>query len=113
MGISSGLITNDNITSSSHVGTGNEPWMSRLSVGPDADAWCAAPADTTPYLQIDLGRVVVISQIAVAGRGGQGIVTTFKLSSSEDGAFWRTYKKGSIEEVMENLSYIFIFNYSS
>ena len=103
MGISSGLIINDNITSSSHMGAGNEPWMGRLTVGPVAEAWCAAPADTTPYLQIDLGRVAVVSRIAVAGRSGQGMVTTFKLSSSENGAFWRMYKRGSIEEVMEIL----------
>ena len=88
------------MTSSSHSGAGNEPWMARLSVGPGAKAWCAAPSDTTPYLQIDLGHMVVVTQIAMAGKSGKGMVTSFKLSSSEEGAYWHIYRTGSKEKVM-------------
>lgn len=101
MGILSGLISNDNMASSSNSGTGNESWMGRLKVGPGTKAWCAAPSDTTPYLQIDLGRVVVVNQIAVAGKSGRGMVTKFKLSSSEEGSFWSDYRIDGVMKVME------------
>lgn len=74
--------------------------MARLSVGPDAKAWCAAPSDTSPYLQIDLGRMVVVTQIAMAGKSGKGLVTSFKLSSSEEGAYWHIYRTGSKVKVI-------------
>lgn len=99
MGIASGLIENDKITSSSYSGSGNEPWMARLNVVPDKKGWCAAPSDSSPYLHIDLGRVVVVNQIAVAGKSGGGMVTTFKLSSSNDGGFWRKYTTVAGEKV--------------
>lgn len=73
--------------------------MARLNKVPDTKAWCAAPSDTSPYLQIDLGRVVVVTQIAVAGKSGEGMVTKFKLSSSDDGGLWQTYTTISGEKV--------------
>ena len=66
--------------------------MARLKVGPGAKGWCAAPSDRAPFLQIDLGRQVVVTQLAVAGKSSQGIVTQFTLYFSEDGAYWRNYK---------------------
>ena len=66
---------------------------------PDTKGWCAAPSDSSPYLQIDLGRVVVVIQVAVAGKSGGGMVTTFKLSSSRDGGFWRKYATVAGEKV--------------
>lgn len=99
LGIASGLIKNDKITSSSYSGSGNEPWMARLNVVPDTKAWCTAPSDSSPYLQIDLGRVVVVTQIAVAGKSEGGMVTTYKLSSSNDGGFWRKYTTVAGEKV--------------
>lgn len=67
---------------------------------PDTKAWCAAPSDPSPYLQIDLGRIAVVTQVAVAGKSGEGMVTTFKLSSSNDGRLWRIYTKVLGEKVM-------------
>ena len=101
MGIASELISDDNITSSSNWGAGSEPWMARLKVGPDAKGWCAALFDTAPYLQIDVGRVVFVTQIAIAGKSGQGMVKTFTLASSEEGSFWRTYNTDSAAKVMK------------
>ena len=98
--ISFGLNPNVNLTSTSFLGTGNEPWMARLTVGPGAKAWCAAPSDMKPFLQIDLGQIVVVSKLAVVGKSGQSMVTTFTLSSSEEGGFWRMYKEGSQEKVI-------------
>lgn len=66
---------------------------------PDTKAWCAAHSDSSPYLQMDLGRVVVVTQIAVAGKSGGGMVTTFKLSSSNDGGLWRRYTTVAREKV--------------
>jgi len=106
MGIASGLIENDKMTSSSYSGSGNEPWMAKLNVVPDTKGWCAAPSDSSPYLQIDLGRVVVVTQIAVAGKSGGGIVTKFKLSSSNDGGFWRKYTTVAGEKVTNTAQFI-------
>ena len=89
------------MTSSSHSGSENEPWMARLNEVLDTKAWCAAPSDPSPYLQIDLGRVAVVTQVAVAGKSGEGMVTKFKLSSSNEGAFWRKYATVLGEEVSD------------
>ena len=105
LGIASGLIKNDKITASSYSGSGNEPWMARLNAVPDTKAWCAAPSDSSPYLQVDLGRVVVATKIAVAGKSGRGMVTTFKLSSSSDGGFWRKYTTVDGEKVTNTEQY--------
>jgi len=98
--ISFGLNPNVNLTSTSFLGTGNEPWMAGLTVGPGAKAWCAVPSDMKPYLQIDLGQIVVVLHSEKKKKSGQGMVTTFTLSSSEEGGFWRMYKEGSQEKVI-------------
>lgn len=102
MGVASGSISNENMTSSSYLGAGNEPWMARLSLGPGSKAWCALPSDSNPHLQIDVGRLVVLTQIAVAGKNGKGMVTKFELSSGVDGAYWSEYKTNS-EVKVKNL----------
>ncbi|KAL9983324.1 hypothetical protein ACROYT_G005476 [Oculina patagonica] len=113
LGIASGVVSNGNMTSSSHSGPGNEPWMARLNVVPDTKAWCAASSDPSPYLQVDLGRVVVVTQVAVAGKSGEGMVTTFKLSSSNEGGFWRKYATVTGEEVFTAaVDYSQAFNYT-
>ena len=99
LGIGSGLISNSKITSSTYSGPGNEPWLARLNTVFDTKAWCAAPSDPSPYLQIDLGRVVVVTHIAVVGKSGEGMASKFKLSSSGDGGFWRIYRTTSGEKV--------------
>ena len=83
--------------------------MARLNVVPDRKGWCPAPSDSSPYLQIDLGRVVVVTQLAVAGKSGWGMVTTFKLSSSNDGGFWRKYTTVAGEKVT-NIAQSYLFS---
>ena len=76
---------------------------------PDRKGWCTAPSDSSPYLQIDLGRVVVVTQLAVAGKSGGGMVTAFKLSSSNDGGFWRKYTTVAGEKVT-NIAQCYLFS---
>ena len=87
------------MTSSSTSGPGHEPWLAKLNTVFDAMGWCAAPSDASPYLQINMGRVVSLTQIAVTGKSGKGMVWKFKFSLSVDGGFWRIYKTVSGEKV--------------
>ncbi|XP_022786019.1 uncharacterized protein LOC111326318 [Stylophora pistillata] len=98
LGIGSGLISKSKMTSSSTSGPGHEPWLAKLNTVFDTMGWCAAPSDTSPYLQINMGRVVSLTQIAVTGKSGKGMVWKFKFSLSVDGGFWRIYKTVSGEK---------------
>lgn len=94
------------MTSSSNSGPGHEPWLAKLNAVFDKMGWCAAPSDSSPYLQIDMGRVVTLTHIAVAGKSGAGMVSEFKFSSSVDGGFWRIYTTVSGEKVNNFVCYL-------
>ena len=90
----SGNIPNGAITSSSFDTAGHEPYRGRHRLSPMSSntAWCAAAADTNPYLRINLGRTHLVTELGSESVGlSIGRVQTFKISFSEDGRTWRTY----------------------
>ena len=93
LGLSTGGIPDSAITASSQE-SGYEATNARLD-NTFTKAWCAAtPISNEVELAIDLGRVAVITQVAV-GRliDGKGRVFNFSLSFSLDGKIWEPYNE--------------------
>lgn len=74
------VIPNGQMTASTNTG---DAILGRLH---GTSAWCPAPADATPYLQIDLGQKYVICGVEAQGDPGASFTTSFSLSTSQDDA---------------------------
>ena len=75
--------------------------------GQNGGAWIPKLQDDNPYLEIDLGHVTTIQQVATQGNPGTTVkhethrrwVTKFSLQFSEDGKRWRDYEKSGCVKV--------------
>ena len=57
-------------------------------------SWCAAAADTSPYLQIDLQIRHIICAVSTQGNSkADQWVENYKLQGSNDGRTWTGYKE--------------------
>jgi len=94
LGLSNGGIPDSAITASSQE-TKYEAINGRLD-STFSKAWCASTPVNNEYLQIDIGRIVVVTQLAL-GRliDGKGRVTEFWVSFSVDGMLWEVYSEDS------------------
>ena len=80
------------MTASSRYSNDDYPYYGRLH-GSRGFGWCAADSDSTPWLQVDLGKAFEVCGVAIQGSSGfPEWVTDFKLSYSSDGITWTTYK---------------------
>jgi len=59
-------------------------------------AWCPKKTDVSPYLQIDLGRVRVVSGVATQGYSFNLWTTQYHLNYSIDGTVWRRYMESGV-----------------
>ena len=86
-------IPDSSINASSFLHRGLRPSLVRLNSN---YSWMAAYNDTKPWLQIDLGRDVVIRKIATQGRPGNHSmwVKTYTLSSrANEETDWLAYRE--------------------
>ncbi len=60
----SGVITDNQLTSSSQQGPEYSAQYSRLNSQSGGGAWCAGSCDSSQYLQIDLGQVYLIFEVS-------------------------------------------------
>eukprot|EP00794_Sanderia_malayensis_P007942 gene7942-8797_t len=66
-------------------------------------AWCSKTTDKSPYLQIDLGRVRVVSGVSTQGYGYRLWTTQYKLNYSVDGVVWKQYmEQGAVKLFVGN-----------
>ena len=92
LGVESGNIINDQLTSSSDLnnGAGKQQW--RLKQLPKLDVpggWVALHGDEHPWLQISLYRQTQITGIILQGRQDEDQwVTSYKVQTSLDGTLW-------------------------
>ena len=92
LGIESGSIIDDRLTSSSDLsnGAGKQQW--RLNHVPNTGipgGWVALDSDKHPWLQISLYRQTPITGVIVQGREDEDQwVTSYKVQTSLDGAAW-------------------------
>ncbi|XP_022809820.1 contactin-associated protein-like 5 [Stylophora pistillata] len=87
--------------SASSVENGNTPaHLLRLN---SAKAWSASTSDNEPWVQVDLGKDVVIKKIATQGKkGAYQYTTTYTLSSLANGKTdWVTYKENNAVKVFQ------------
>ena len=63
VGMESGIITDNQLTSSSNQGPEYGAKYSRLNSRLGAGAWCAGSCDSSEFLQIDLGQVYLIYEV--------------------------------------------------
>ena len=88
-----GRIPDSSINASSFLHRGLRPSLVRLNSN---SSWMAAYNDTEPWLQIDLGRDVVIKKIATQGRLSNHSmwVKTYTLSSrANEETDWLAYRE--------------------
>ena len=63
VGMESGIITDNQLTSSSNQSPEYGAQFSRLNSRLGAGAWCARSCDSSEFLQIDLGQVYLIYEV--------------------------------------------------
>ncbi|KAK3712179.1 hypothetical protein QZH41_017353, partial [Actinostola sp. cb2023] len=96
LGMQDGRITNSQITASSTYDVNHEPWRARLHYTQAAGGWVAGVQAPGQYLQVDLGKVNIISKVATQGRTAYDQwVTKYYLKYSHDGVSWESYRHGS------------------
>ena len=93
LGMEDRRIPDSSINASSSLHWGLHPSLVRLNSN---DSWMAAYNDTKPWLQIDLGKDVVIKKIATQGRPNNRSmwVKTYTLSSrANEETDWLAYRE--------------------
>ena len=100
LGLQSREIPDNALTASSHYSR-YPPSKARLHCGPDC-AWYATPADPEPWLQVDLGKLSLVSAIATQGRRFTLFVKTYKILYSIDGKSWDAHKENGQVRVSWN-----------
>ena len=103
LGMQDGRITDSQITASSFYSKSYKPNCGRLHLNLLHFANCegswisSGTASAGEYLQVDLGKVYIISNVATQGRGyvDDRWVTKYYLTYSHDGVSWESYRYGS------------------
>lgn len=103
LGMENSKITDASINASSYLGEGYVPWNARYNRHHGKGAWCARDNVPDEFIQVQLRRVHIISQIAVQGKlktspaepMGKAWVTKFVVDYSENGLTWSEYSDGS------------------
>ena len=108
LGLEDGKIPDSAFSASSIENQNTLPHLVRLN---SDKAWSASRGDNEPWVQVDLGKDVVIRKIATQGkRGAYQHTKTYMLSSRADGETdWVMYKEDNVEKVSQVLALNFIF----
>ena len=96
LGLESGQVPDAAFSASSMAGSKNGPERARLN-GQGPGGWVAKENNGSQWLQIDLGELVRLTNVATQGRrDADHWVTQFSLSYSLDGKHWAEYKENSV-----------------
>ncbi|XP_033118060.1 fibropellin-1-like isoform X3 [Anneissia japonica] len=96
LGMESGAIPSASIQASSEYDKQHGPRRARLNLVPDSDgigAWSAKTNDLNQWIQVDLGKVMLVSGVVTQGRNGYSPgqwVKSYKVSYSMDATNWET-----------------------
>ena len=94
------MIPDDHVTASSVLEDNHGPGNARLhfqSGSGRTGAWSAKNNDKNQWLQVDLGSLAVITEIATQGRhGSPQWVKSYTISYSLDGDDFHTYDNGKV-----------------
>uniref|UniRef100_H0X1W2 Coagulation factor V n=1 Tax=Otolemur garnettii TaxID=30611 RepID=H0X1W2_OTOGA len=107
MGLSTGLISDTQIKASEYLGSHWEPRLARLNNIGSYNAWSvekhATESDSTPWIQVDMQKEVVITGIQTQGAKHylkSCYTTQFYVAYSSDRINWQTFKGNSTKNVM-------------
>ena len=100
LGMENGVVPDDHVTAlsvwSEEHGMGNAR-LHFKSKTDRAESWSAKNANENQWLQVDLGSLVVITQIATQGRQDhRQWVESYTISYSLDGDNFHTYENGKV-----------------
>ena len=96
------------------------PYYGRLNEQRERAAWCTeTKTDRTDYLQVDMGTVHSVCEVATQGpQKDDAWTTSYKVHLSTDGVNWNAYKENNEEKVsywksgdilnLRDLSFLFI-----
>lgn len=100
LGLEDGKIPDSAFSASSIENQNTLPHLVRLN---SDKAWSASRGDNEPWVQVDLGKDVVIRKIATQGKHGAYQHTkTYMLSSRADGETdWVLYKEDNVEKIFQ------------
>ena len=84
--------------------------------GKNGGAWLPKKRDVNPFLQIDVGHVTTVQQIATQGNPASAVrherhkrwVEKFSLEFSEDGENWSEYQESGELKVNEESNTVFL-----
>jgi len=94
------IIPDEKITASSSLNANSFPFFARLR-GRGEGAWCSAPSDNTPYLQIELDKEKTITRIITQGSYHKlRWVTGLQLKYLTEGK-WVPYVKADGKQLLE------------
>ena len=98
LGMESGVISDGQITASSHWGVNDAATQGRLNFeagGGKQGAWSAKTNDANQWLQVDLGsRYIRVTRVATQGRNAASQwVTAYKLQYSKDGVTFQYFRE--------------------
>ena len=100
LGMQSKDIPDANITASSKLSSNHSPALARVD---KKGAWCSAPNDNSPYLQIQLGKKKSITKITTQGSFEYlRWARKYQIKYFKDGK-WVTYQKSDGTEVSVKL----------
>ena len=95
------VIPDANITASSSLSSNHSPALARLD---GQGAWCSAPNDTSPYLQVQLGKKKSITMIMTQGSFKDlRWAMKYQIKYLKDGK-WVTYQKS--DGTVVSVSYV-------
>ncbi|XP_020631475.1 uncharacterized protein LOC110068439 [Orbicella faveolata] len=92
LGISRGDVRDNQLTASSTL---SDEWLPKYARLNGPKAWCGKPndkSDKDEYLQIDLGKVQMVTRVAVEGKEWD-LVEGYYLWYSQDGKEWKAYSE--------------------
>ncbi|EDO30171.1 predicted protein, partial [Nematostella vectensis] len=97
LGIEDGSIPDSSITASSRFGPSYSPYYGRLNNQAVSEkqfgAWAAKINQKGEYLQVDLGRVTLVTHVATQGRDDfPQWVTKYTVNYSLTGEQWQSYE---------------------
>ena len=99
-------IPNSSMTASSWK-PGYYPYAARLDKSIGSGSWCAANNKEGEYLQVDLGKQLTISKLAIQGDSINSFgVTDFSIIYSQNGVFWVDYTEGGNIKVRAHKEHI-------
>ena len=90
LGMESRRIPDESITASSAKSDDHAPWFARID---NANAWCSAPEDKSPYIEILLEEQTLITAITTQCSSSElSWARKYEVKYSEKGK-WKPYKE--------------------